>query len=85
MSPFLVPVNALTPSALINVLGQRDTAFAVVSRAPLEGNRAVQEADGLEVQMGLVVGTDFNFDFNVSFNAGATQNGTAITTLRRWT
>ena len=42
-------------------IGQRDTAFAVISRAPLEGNRTVQKAHGLEVQMGFLVQDGFQF------------------------
>lgn len=48
-------------------LAARDVAFAVVSRAPLKEIRPFQKRMGWDVNWVSSAGTDFNFDFHVSF------------------
>jgi predicted dithiol-disulfide oxidoreductase (DUF899 family) len=59
-------------------IGQRDTAFAVVSRAPWKETAPFKKRMGWKFKWVSSFGTDFNFDFNVSFTTEQLKNGTAI-------
>jgi predicted dithiol-disulfide oxidoreductase (DUF899 family) len=63
-------------------LGQRDTAFAVVSRAPLKEIGPFKKRMGWKFKWVSSFGSDFNFDFNVSFTPEQLKNGTAIYNYR---
>ena len=53
-------------------LAHRDVTFVAISRAPFAEIAALSPADGLEVQRGYPrYGTDFNYDFGVSFTPRA--------------
>lgn len=56
-------------------LGQRDTAFAVISRAPLKEIAPFKKRMGWEFPWVSSNGTDFNFDFNVSFTPEQLKSG----------
>src|SRR3954467_15744592 len=56
-------------------LGQRDTAFAVVSRAPLAEIEPFKKRMGWHFNWVSSANTDFNFDFNVSFTPGQIKSG----------
>jgi len=56
-------------------LGQRDTTFAVVSRAPLKEIEPFKKRMGWRFQWVSSNETDFNFDFNVSFTPGQIRGG----------
>lgn len=56
-------------------LGQRDTAFAVVSRAPLKEIAPFKKRMGWRFEWVSSNGTDFNFDFNVSFTPEQIRRG----------
>src|SRR5262245_38186940 len=58
-------------------LGRRDTAFAVVSRAPLKEIAPFKKRMGWKFPWVSSGKTDFNFDFNVSFTPEQLKNGTA--------
>jgi predicted dithiol-disulfide oxidoreductase (DUF899 family) len=59
-------------------IGQRDTAFAVVSRAPLTEIEPFKKRMGWQFKWVSSFNTDFNFDFNVSFMPEQIKNGKAI-------
>ncbi len=59
-------------------LGQRDTALAVVSRAPWKEIAPFKKRMGWKFKWVSSSGTDFNFDFNVSFTPEQIKKGTAI-------
>jgi predicted dithiol-disulfide oxidoreductase (DUF899 family) len=59
-------------------IGQRDTAFAVVSRAPLAEIKPFKKRMGWRFPWYSSFKTDFNFDFNVSFTAEQRKSGTAM-------
>ncbi len=59
-------------------LGQRDTAFAVISRAPLKEIEPFKKRMGWKFKWVSSNKTDFNFDFNVSFTPQQRKQGTAI-------
>jgi predicted dithiol-disulfide oxidoreductase (DUF899 family) len=59
-------------------IGARETAFAVVSRAPLKKIQPFKKRMGWKFCWVSSFGTDFNFDFNVSFTPEQRKNGTAI-------
>lgn len=59
-------------------LGQRDTAFAVVSRAPWKEIEPFKKRMGWKFKWLSSFGTDFNFDFNVSFTPEELKAGKAI-------
>jgi len=59
-------------------IGQRDTAFAVVSRAPWKEIEPFQKRMGWRFRWVSSFQTDFNFDFNVSFTPEQIKNGTAV-------
>jgi predicted dithiol-disulfide oxidoreductase (DUF899 family) len=59
-------------------IGQRDTAFAVVSRAPLKEIMPFKKRMGWKFKWLSSCGTDFNSDYNVSFTPEQLKNGTAI-------
>jgi predicted dithiol-disulfide oxidoreductase (DUF899 family) len=59
-------------------IGQRDTAFAVVSRAPLVEIDPFKKRMGWKFKRLSSFNTDFNFDFNVSFTPEQLKSGTAI-------
>src|SRR5260221_224451 len=57
-------------------LGQRDTTFAVVSRAPLKEIGPFKKRMGWRFKWVSSHETDFNFDFNVSFTPEQIKSGT---------
>lgn len=57
-------------------LGQRDTAFAVVSRAPLKELQPFKKRMGWKFKWVSSHQTDFNFDLNVSFTPEQIRDGT---------
>jgi predicted dithiol-disulfide oxidoreductase (DUF899 family) len=59
-------------------IGQRDTAFVVVSRAPLKEIAPFKKRMGWKFKWFSSFNTDFNFDMNVSFTPEQLKNGTAI-------
>jgi predicted dithiol-disulfide oxidoreductase (DUF899 family) len=59
-------------------IGQRDTAVAVVSRAPLKEIEPFKKRMGWKFDWVSSFNTDFNFDFNVSFTPEQIKNKTAI-------
>ena len=59
-------------------LGQRDTTLAVVSRAPLKEIAPFKKRMGWRFHWVSSNGSDFNYDFNVSFTPEELKNGTAI-------
>jgi predicted dithiol-disulfide oxidoreductase (DUF899 family) len=56
-------------------IGQRDTTFAVVSRAPLEEIEPFKKRVGWKFNWVSSFHTDFNFDFNVSFTPEQVKSG----------
>src|SRR2546421_5148575 len=56
-------------------LGQRDTAFAVISRAPLKEIAPFKKRMRWRFKWLSSAGTDFNFDFNVSFTPEQIKSG----------
>ena len=56
-------------------LGQRDTTFAVVSRAPLKEIEPFKKRMGWRFKWVSSNETDFNFDFNVSFTPEQFKSG----------
>jgi len=63
----------------VNVhIGQRDTTFAVVSRAPLKEIEPFKKRMGWKFIWVSSFKTDFNFDFNVSFTPEQIKGGKAI-------
>ncbi len=63
----------------VNVhLGQRDTAFVAVSRAPLREIEPFKKRMGWRFLWVSSFGTDFNFDLNVSFTPEQLNSGTAV-------
>ena len=56
-------------------LGQRDTTFAVVSRAPWKEIAPFKKRMGWKFEWRSSFGTDFNFDFNVSFTPEQIKSG----------
>jgi predicted dithiol-disulfide oxidoreductase (DUF899 family) len=59
-------------------IGRRDTALAVISRAPLKEIDPFKKRMGWQFKWLSSNGTDFNFDFNVSFNPEQIRAKTAI-------
>ena len=59
-------------------IGHRDTAFAVVSRAPWKEIDPFKKRMGWKFNWVSSFGTDFNFDFNVSFTPEQIKTGTAV-------
>src|SRR5262245_56793190 len=59
-------------------IGQRDTAFAVVSRAPLTEIKPFKKRMGWRLRWVSSFDTDFNFDFNVSFTPEQIKSRKAI-------
>ena len=59
-------------------IGQRDTVFTVVSRAPLEEVEPFKKRMGWKFVWVSSFNTDFNFDFNVSFTPEQRKSGKAI-------
>jgi predicted dithiol-disulfide oxidoreductase (DUF899 family) len=56
-------------------IGQRDTAFAVISRAPLAEIAPFKKRMGWRFNWVSSFNTDFNFDFNVSFTPNQIKSG----------
>src|SRR5438093_10564788 len=56
-------------------IGQRDTAFAVVSRAPLKEIEPFKRRMGWRFKWVSSVGTDFNYDLGVSFTPDQVARG----------
>ena len=59
-------------------IGQRDTTFVVISRAPLKEIHSFKKRMGWKFKWLSSFGSDFNFDFNVSFTPEQLKTGTAI-------
>src|SRR5580704_5801969 len=59
-------------------LGQRDTTLAVVSRAPLKEIAPFKKRMGWRFNWASSNGSDFNFNFNVSFTPEELKSGTAV-------
>ena len=59
-------------------IGQRDTTFAVVSRAPLTEIEPFKKRMGWQFKWLSSFKTDFNFDLNVSFTLEQRKSGKAI-------
>ena len=59
-------------------IGQRDTTFAVVSRAPLAEIEPFKKRMGWKFNWVSSFNTDFNFDFNVSFTPEQRRSGKAV-------
>jgi len=59
-------------------IGQRDTAFAVISRAPWKEIAPFKKRMGWRFKWVSSFKTDFNFDFNVSFTPDQIKNRKAI-------
>jgi predicted dithiol-disulfide oxidoreductase (DUF899 family) len=59
-------------------IGQRDTVFAVVSRAPWKEIEPFKQRMGWQFKWLSSFNTDFNFDFNVSFTPEQRKSGKAI-------
>src|SRR5208282_5573156 len=59
-------------------IGQRDTAFAVVSRAPWKEIEPFKQRMGWQFRWLSSFKTEFNFDFNVSFTPEQRKSGKAI-------
>lgn len=59
-------------------IGARDTAFAVISRAPLKEIKPFKKRMGWQFKWVSLNGNDFNFDMDVSFTPEQLKNGTAI-------
>jgi len=59
-------------------LGQRDTTLAVVSRAPLKEIAPFKKRMGWRFNWVSSNGSDFNYDFNVSFTPEELKSGTAV-------
>ena len=58
-------------------LGQRDTTFVVISRAPLKKLRAFQKRMGWKFKWVSSGDTDFNYDFHASFTPEQIRSGAA--------
>lgn len=63
-------------------IGQRDTTFAVISRAPWKEIEPFKNRMGWKFNWFSSSETDFNFDLNVSFTPEQLKNGTAIYNYR---
>lgn len=63
-------------------LNQRDISFAVVSRAPLQKLNAYKARMGWAFNWVSSFGSDFNFDYQVSFTPEMAENGRAIYNYR---
>ena len=50
------------------MLNERNTTFALVSRAPLEKLQAYKEAQGWDKNWYSSYGSDFNYDFHVTLD-----------------
>jgi predicted dithiol-disulfide oxidoreductase (DUF899 family) len=59
-------------------LGQRDTTFVIISRAPLKEITPFKKRMGWQFKWISSNGCDFNFDFNVSFTPEQIKSGSAI-------
>lgn len=59
-------------------LGQRDTALAVISRAPWQEIEPFKKRMGWQFQWLSSNGNDFNFDFHVSFTPENIKSGQAV-------
>lgn len=64
-------------------IGQRDTAFAVVSRAPWKEIAPFKKRMGWKFNWVSSFDTDFNFDLNVSFTPEQRKSGKAIYNYRK--
>lgn len=53
----------------LSMLAQRDTAFALISRAPLPKLEAYREQKGWKLPWVSSFGSDFNYDFHVTLDA----------------
>ena len=60
--------------ALVHLVNH-DVSYVRVSRAPLEKLTAYEQAPRLERRMGVVVDSDFNFDYHVSFTKDELASG----------
>ena len=63
-------------------LNQRDVSFAAVSRVPMNKIAAFKERMGWDFNWVSSFGTDFNYDFNVSFTPNQLETGDAFYNYR---
>lgn len=59
-------------------MGQRDTSFVAVSRAPLDKINAFRQRMDWKFKWISSAGSDFNFDFHASFRREQIDGGTAV-------
>lgn len=64
--------------SLSHHIGQRDTSFAVISRAPLKKLRAHQKRMGWKFKWLSSGGNEFNYDFQASFTPEQIASGKAM-------
>jgi predicted dithiol-disulfide oxidoreductase (DUF899 family) len=64
-------------------LDQRDTAFACISRAPLEKIDAFKRRMGWRFNWVSSMGNSFNYDFNASFKPEENKRGTAFFNFKK--
>lgn len=65
-------------------LEQRDVSFVAVSRAPLGKLQAFARRMGWHFKWVSSAGSDFNYDFNVSFTPEQLEHGTAVYNYTRY-
>jgi len=63
-------------------IGQRDTAFAAISRAPIETLEAFKRRMGWKFRWVSSDDTDFNYDFGVSFRPAEQKAGSGVYNYR---
>ncbi len=68
---------------MIPHLGQRDVSFVAVSRAPLAELRPFQTRMGWKFKWVSAAGSDFNYDFHVSFAPEEIESGAVLYNYRR--
>ena len=72
-----------TDGALVH-LAQRDVSFAAVSRAPLSKIEAFKKRLGWKFNWVSSYGSDFNYDYHVSFTPEQLAEGRSNSTLSSW-
>ena len=66
-------------------LAARDVSFLLVSRAPIEKIQAFKQRMAWDTKWVSSLGSDFNFDYNVSFDNQALEDNTAYYNYRKGT
>ena len=72
-----------TDGALVH-LAQRDVSFAAVSRAPISKIEAFKERLGWKFNWVSSYGSDFNYDYHVSFTTEQLAKARSYSTLNSW-